>query len=117
MPSSLQIGRAAEALAANHLIERGATLLHRNYRYGRTEVDLIAQQAQILLFVEVKARKNDHFGWPETFVTDAQQSRIQAAAEHYLLTHRWPHAIRFDIIAVCLAVRGMPQITYFEDAF
>lgn len=79
-------------------------------------MDLIAQKEALLLFVEVKARSNNQFGYPETFVSPQQQERLQEAAEQYIMTHNWDYAIRFDIIAVYFQ-RGQHTIDHFEDAF
>ena len=111
-----RLGQAAEELAAQHLQQQGYTIVARNYRYGRAEVDLIARKDQLLLFVEVKARSSDRFGYPEEFVSPQQQERLQDAAAHYVIEHDWDHAIRFDIIAV-LAKNKRLEVEQLEDAF
>jgi putative endonuclease len=111
-----QLGQAAEDLAATHLKKQRFTIIAHNYRYRRAEIDIIAQKHQLLVFVEVKARSSDRFGDPETFVTHKQQALVRTAAEHYIITHDWSHAIRFDIIAI-LKTNNHMQLTHFEDAF
>ena len=111
-----QLGKLAEAWAAQHLQRLGFTIVDRNYRYQRAEIDIIAQKQGLLVFTEVKARSNDRFGHPEDFVTSNQQALIHAAAEEYIMTHDWDTAIRFDIIAV-FKRHGRVQLTHFEDAF
>lgn len=111
------MGQAAEELAAQHLEQQKFTVVARNYRYGRAEVDLIARRDKLLLFVEVKARSSDRFGYPETFVSSQQQERLQEAAEQYVITHNWAHAIRFDIIGIYFQQGGTPTLDHFEDAF
>ncbi len=96
--------------------QQGYTIVARNYRYGRAEVDLIARKGLLLLFVEVKARSSDRFGYPEEFVSLQQQERLQEAATHYVVEHDWDHAIRFDIVAV-LANNGQLELEHIEDAF
>lgn len=110
------LGQAGEDLAATHLKKQHFTILSRNYRYRRAEIDIIAQKHELLVFVEVKARSSDQFGDPETFVTRKQQALVRTAAEHYIITHDWRHAIRFDIIAI-LKTNDYMQLTHFEDAF
>jgi len=114
--SPQQLGQAAEDLAATHLKKQNFTIIARNYRYQRAEVDLIAQKNKLMVFVEVKTKSNDQFGDPETFVTRKQQSLVRTAAEHYIIMHDWSHAIRFDIIAI-LKTNNHMQLTHFEDAF
>ena len=115
-PSPQQLGQAAENLATSYLKKKKFAIITRNYRYQRAEIDIIAQKDQLLVFVEVKARSNDRFGDPETFVTGKQQALVRTAAEHYIIIHNWNYAIRFDIIAV-LKTNNHIQMAHFEDAF
>ena len=110
-----QQGKWGEQLAADFLMKKNFTVVARNYRYRRNEIDLIACLRNTLVFVEVKLRRNSAFGHPETFVSDAQAARIIRAAEHYLREVDWAGNIRFDIIAITL----QPQVSikHFEDAF
>ena len=111
-----RLGRAAEDLAARHLQKQGFAIAARNYRHQRAEVDLIVQKDTLLLFVAVKARSSDQFGYPEEFVSALQQERLQEAAEHYIVEHNWRGAIRFDVVAVYTG--GSPwEVAHFEDAF
>ena len=114
--SPQHLGQAAEALSANYLAKHHFKIIARNYRYQRAEIDIIAQKNRLLVFVEVKARSNDRFGEPETFVSTQQQNLIRTAAEHYIITQDWGHAIRFDIIAVRQENHQL-QLAHFEDAF
>ena len=113
--SSHDRGKQGERFAREFLEKKGWRVIEENYRYRRNEVDLIAQYNNLLVFVEVKLRRNAAFGHPETFVNEAQAQRIVAAAEHYLLETDWRGNIRFDIIAITL----QPQLSidHFEDAF
>ena len=62
MPTAHQLGQMAEDLAADFYKKRGYTLLARNYRYQKAEVDLIVRKANVLVAVEVKARSTTYFG-------------------------------------------------------
>ncbi|MCU0318281.1 MAG: YraN family protein [Amoebophilaceae bacterium] len=115
--SSQQLGKAAENLAVSYLKEQGFSIIARNYRYQRAEIDIIALANQLLVFVEVKARRDNQFGYPEVFVTPRQQALIRTAAEYYIFTHDWCHALRFDIIAILQRNNHQVQLTHFEDAF
>ena len=110
------LGQNAEDFAVRYLKKQGFAILARNYRYQRAEIDIIGQQNRLLVFVEVKARSSDQFGEPETFVSPNQQALVHAAAEHYIITQNWSHAIRFDAIAI-LRSNNQLQLTHFEDAF
>jgi len=95
------IGSWGERLAAEHLIANGLELLERNYRSPYGEIDLIARQDNIVVFVEVKTRSSDAFGWPESALTKRKREHLLQAALYYLQQHPeisddW----RVDIIAI-----------------
>ncbi|SHI34201.1 putative endonuclease [Hymenobacter daecheongensis DSM 21074] len=111
------LGQAGEAAAAAHLIAQGYTIVRRNYRYRRAEVDLIAQHgSKLLVFVEVKARSSAQFGHPEEFVTERKRQLFGLAAEQYQEEVDWQGDIRFDILALLQVADGF-RINHFEDAF
>ena len=68
-------GRKGEDLAAESYQKQGFTILKRNYRFGRAEVDIIAQKGDTLAIVEVKWRSNTYFGDPQSFVSKKQHSK------------------------------------------
>lgn len=107
-------GKKGEQHAEDYLLKQGFTVLERNYRHKRAEIDLIVRKEQLLVFVEVKYRTSVSFGFPEEFVSEAQAGRIKEAAENYLELVRWNGAIRFDIIAIS---GDRLEIEYFQDAF
>ncbi|RTQ53626.1 YraN family protein [Hymenobacter gummosus] len=117
MPSPT-LGAAGEQAAADYYTAQGYAVVARNFRHGRAEIDLIVQQARPprLVFVEVKARTDLRYGYPEQFVTPAQQQRIRRAAEEYVFRHNWPHDVRFDILALTPNSQGF-RAEAFEDAF
>lgn len=108
-------GQKGEELAAQFLEKKGYQIVARNFRYKRAEVDIIAQQGNLLVFVEVKARSSTTFGYPEDFVDEKKAALIIAAAEYYINENNWEGMIRFDIISVMLQPRI--GIHHFEDAF
>ncbi|MEN8248610.1 MAG: YraN family protein [Bacteroidota bacterium] len=111
-----QIGNKGEDTAVNYLFANGYDVIHRNYRLGRAEIDIIAQIDNTLVFVEVKTRKDNTYGYPEEFVTDAQQERIWQVAEEYVEKTAWQGQLRFDIIAIVWD-GPEPTLDHFEDAF
>ncbi|MFT2010789.1 YraN family protein [Pontibacter sp. 13R65] len=108
-------GNKGEATAASYLIEKGYQLCCRNFRYKRAEVDIIAQKDKVLVFVEVKTRGSDKFGFPEEAVSAKKEAMLLAAAEEYIHQTDWHHDIRFDIISITLSTP--PVIYHIEDAF
>ncbi len=90
-------GRAAEALAADHLARHGLKVLARNYRCRGGEIDLVCRDGTTLVFVEVRLRTSRDFGGAAESITAAKQRRIALAARHYLAGKPWP-ACRFDAV-------------------
>ena len=111
-----RIGNKGEDLAVNYLFANGYDVIHRNYRVGRSEIDIIAQINNTVVFIEVKTRKDHSHGYPEEFVSEAQQQRIIEAAEEYLESKSWNDDVRFDIISV-LSNGEKTTLDHFEDAF
>lgn len=114
-PSAKETGRQGEDRALAYLEEKGYTLVQRNFRHRRAEIDLIVRKDQLLVFVEVKARQNTEYGFPESFVSPQQASLITEAADHYVREQNWSGMIRFDIVAITL--EPVIAIEHFEDAF
>ena len=112
MPSTKTIGDFYEKKALDFLLNEGATLISKNYRYKKSEIDLIVKHKTVLLFVEVKYRSNNLYGYPEDWVSDSQKSRIYEAAENFINEENWKEDIRFDIIAF-----SSQKMLYFKDAF
>lgn len=110
------LGKAGEDAAADYLEEKGYTILDRNWRKNRLELDIIATKGDIIAFVEVKTRKNTDFREPHEAVDWKKIRHIVVAADAYIKLHAIDMKIRFDIIDVVGDV-GQFQITQIEDAF
>jgi putative endonuclease len=117
MSSSKQgLGRWGETRAADFLDSQGYQIVERNWRCEYGEIDLIARQDAVLVFIEVKARSSKQFGYPEEAVIPAKQLHLIEAAQTYLQAHPeqdgdW----RIDVIAVQRAADGC-QIHHIENA-
>lgn len=109
-------GGEAEDQARDYLQQRGLKLVTRNYSCRMGEIDLIMEEGNILVFIEVRYRKQSGFGTPAETITRHKQRRIIAAAEHYLLTGkaRTPPC-RFDVLAITGDRRE--RIDWIKDAF
>ncbi|MDZ7605303.1 MAG: YraN family protein [Cyclobacteriaceae bacterium] len=115
MSKSKHSGQLGEQLAADYLKQNGWNILAMNYRHKRAEIDIVASNENILLFVEVKTRSNMSFGQPEDFVDSRKAERIISAADHFIREIDWRARIRFDIISIDNTAHG--KLTHFEDAF
>ncbi|GJM36075.1 MAG: UPF0102 protein [Saprospiraceae bacterium] len=110
-------GHKGEALARKFLENKGYRVLETNWRYRRAEIDIIAKDGEILVFVEVKTRSSTAFGRPEEFVSTKKEQFMIDSASAYMeaIGHNWE--IRFDIIAVLLPANAAPEVEHFKDAF
>jgi putative endonuclease len=93
-------GEAAEALAARFLAGRGLEIVARNYRTRLGEVDLVAREGEVLVFVEVRLRSWAAYGGAAASVDWRKQRRIVAAARHYLSRLRAEPRCRFDVLTI-----------------
>ena len=112
----MQTGVDGEAVAAEYLEKKGYAVLERNYRYRKAEVDLIVRKGNWLVFVEVKTRSNNSFGFPEEFVDREKEENVLLAAAEYMYRLNWEGNVRYDIVAV-LGVEMEREVMHFEDAF
>ena len=112
--SKMQTGSDGETLAAEYLINKGYEILRRNYRHSHVEIDLIARKGNWLVFVEVKTRSGNEFGFPEEFVDRKKEENIFLAAEQFMFEMNWEGNVRYDIISV---LGSRHDVTHFEDAF
>ncbi|MEZ5002773.1 MAG: YraN family protein [Chitinophagales bacterium] len=116
--SSQRNGLLGEQAACNFLKEQGYTIIYRNWRTGRLEVDIICfDPMKTLVFVEVKARSSKHFGAPGNFVDAKKRQHLMAAAEAYCQKFEHYDEIRFDIISIILANETIQEIKHYCDAF
>ena len=114
MSDKAKIGKKGEELAAEFLERKGFTVLTRNFRYRKAEIDLIIQKDNWLIFVEVKTRSSTAYGEPEAFVDQRKANLIFIAAEEYIFGIDWHGHVRFDVISVKLGSETV--IEHFEDA-
>ena len=83
MSDKIKKGKEAEDMAADFLKAIGYEIVERNYRHRRSEIDLIVRKEKWLVFVEVKMRSSDAFGYPEEFVDYKKAKNIVYGAEQY----------------------------------
>ena len=117
MARNQDTGKQGEALAKRYLEKKGYLILETNWRYRRAEIDIIAKDDEILVFVEVKTRSSAAFGQPEAFLNARQESLIIAAAAAYMEEKDYEGEIRFDVISILLRSPKDYQLKYFPDAF
>ena len=116
--NSKELGKAGEEIALKFLKEKGFEIIEQNYRYGHGEIDIIAKDGEIIVFIEVKTRKNLEFGPPEMSVTKNKQRQIRKIAGAYLLEKNIKDVdCRLDVVAILLNKNLPPEINHIENAF
>jgi putative endonuclease len=111
------LGRKGEELAVRFLLRRKYRILERNYRRRSGEIDIVARDGRILVFVEVKTRASDGYALPIESVGFRKQQRLRRLAEHYLAEHDFPDCdVRFDVISI-VDLGGRPRIEQIPNAF
>jgi putative endonuclease len=120
MPTSKsnKTGQQAEDSACQYLKTQGLSLVERNYRCPRGEIDLIMKDSSTTVFIEVRFRRNIQFGSGAESVDQRKQKKLLATAAHYLQKN--PKAARgtcrFDVISLT-ANNGEQQLDWIPDAF
>ena len=109
-------GIKGEELAATFLENNGYSILEKNWRFKNLEADIIATVGTLLVIAEVKTRKSNYFGEPETFVNKQKQKNLIKAAQEYIQRNQLDLEVRFDIISIILG-DGQMKINHIERAF
>ena len=115
MSHNQHIGKWGEDKAADHLNHCGYKIIARNVRTPYGEIDIIAKQSDITIFVEVKTRTSNKMGLPEESITPRKREHMLAAADHYAAENEIDHW-QIDVIAIEGKPGSEPKITYFENA-
>ena len=109
-------GQQAEDLAARFLEKQKLRIVARNYRCRGGEIDLVCHDGKVLVFVEVRLRRNAAFGGAAASVTPTKQRRIILAAQHFLMSHSLANPdCRFD--CVFLDNVSGNKLEWLRDAF
>jgi len=110
------LGKTGEEEAIKYLIAKGFSVLEKNWRYQKAEVDIIAQKENLLIAVEVKTRTSIDFGLPQDFVNPKKIKLLVKAMDEYITLNDLDVEFRFDIIGVI--PKGLTyEIEHLEDAF
>ncbi|MFU8859328.1 MAG: YraN family protein [Cyclonatronaceae bacterium] len=117
-PSTTETGREGEEIAVRFLEQKNWTVIDRNYRFMKAEVDIVAYDGKQIIVVEVKTRRGTGFGEPEDSVTDQKKKQLYKATQAWLYERKMEGApVRFDVIAVILKKNADPVVRHHEGAF
>ncbi|WP_416438970.1 YraN family protein [Phnomibacter sp. MR] len=115
--SNQYTGQRGETYACNYLTEKGYTVLHRNWRYKKTETDIIASYDNVLHFIEVKTLNAAAAALPELKVNKAKLQQMKLGAAGFLAENPEWNFIQFDILAIRFNGEKMADLLFIEDVF
>jgi len=115
---NIKLGQKAEAIAVSFLKKKGFNILCQNYRSSIGEIDIIAKERDIIVFIEVKARTNTYYGLPKEAVTYKKQQQIIRTALWYLNEKNFFNCpkTRFDVVSI-LFNNNQIDIEHIKAAF
>jgi putative endonuclease len=109
---SRKLGDAAEDRAAAYLAARGYQIVERNFRAKVGEIDIVARQGEVVVFVEVRSRTGARFGLPQETIGRDKRRKLLRAAQLYAQARGLDCPLRFDVVA-----EGPGGLEHIEDAF
>lgn len=112
-----ETGIKGEQIAENFLLKKGYIILHRNWRFEKKEIDIIAETAGLLVFIEVKTRNRLDFGFPEEAVDYRKEEHMKIAAEAFMDANDNYKQVRFDVVSILKQGDVVKEILHIPDAF
>ncbi|PKL51976.1 MAG: YraN family protein [Nitrospira bacterium HGW-Nitrospira-1] len=110
------LGKEGEDMAADFLKKKGFGIIKKNYRTVFGEIDIIAKDKDIIVFVEVKTRTDNVFAHPFEAVNQKKRDKIRKVALCFMKTQKKEFPARFDVLSIT-SDRGETRIEHIKDAF
>lgn len=110
-----ELGTWGETQAIRYLERKGYQIIGRDWKSGRRDIDIIALDDDVVVFVEVKTRRNNMFGEPEEAVDYRKQQNLIQAINHFVKQNHIRQDIRFDILSVVGIPGNEPEIRHIKD--
>ena len=116
MAAHNELGTWGEELAVAFLLRKGYDIIERDWKSGHRDLDIIAANDDMLVFVEVKTRRNRVFGEPEEAIDYRKLQNMRQAINYYVKSRRINREFRLDVITVVGTPEGgSPEINHIED--
>ncbi|MFZ7104541.1 MAG: YraN family protein [Peptococcaceae bacterium] len=113
-----ELGELGEQLAARKLKSLGYKILKVNYRCPLGEIDIIAKEQNVIVFVEVRTKSKTNFGLPQATVNHQKQGKIRKVAQQFLIMNNLEQAnCRFDVVGIVWPGGAEPVVEIIKDAF
>jgi putative endonuclease len=116
MAESHDLGQKGEDRAVEYLKNAGFKIIDRNWKWGKHEIDIIAENKDFIIFAEVKTRTDDYQMHPVTAITREKQKSIIWAADGYIKKYNIDKESRFDVLTIIKKSENF-EIDHIEDAF
>ena len=110
------LGTIGEQYAVDYLLKKGYEIRHRNYRYLKAEIDIIAQKLDAIIILEVKTRSTDFIENLSELITPKKIKLLVMATNHYMLDNDLDLEVQFDIMIVHKE-KGAFKLNHIENAF
>ena len=111
-----EFGKEGEKIAEEFLLKKGYQIRHKNYRYLKSEIDIIASKEDVLAIIEVRARSNDQIIAIADTITKKKIKLLVQGANHYVTDNELDVDVRFDVITI-LKNKSIFKIEHLESAF
>ncbi|MEO8173117.1 MAG: YraN family protein [Sediminibacterium sp.] len=115
MATHIETVKQGEDLSVDRLKQQDFVILQRNWKSGRTELDVIAEKNSELHIIEIKTRTTDTYGFPEERITKNKLQRISIAAENYLTNHPQFKEYIIDVLSVKINSNTAHEFFLIED--
>jgi len=116
MTDAQKLGQDGEDSAVSFLRKNGYRILHRNWRSGKKEIDIVAENSDYVVFVEVKTRSGRFLSDAQLTVSKEKQRLLLLAAESYIQRYNINKESRFDIVTIVTNGKS-EEIEHTIDAF
>ena len=112
-------GKEAEHACYRYLKAQGLKPVTRNYHCRHGEIDIIMMEGSVLVFIEVRFRKDKRYGGGVESITYHKQNKLRKTAEHYLQQDKHSRAARFDVVSMSndTASKAVYTFDWIRDAF
>ncbi len=111
-----KLGKEGEDIAVEYFRKNGFRIIEKNYRTVFGEIDIIAKDKDIIVFIEVKTRADKTFGYPFEAVNQKKREKIRKVALSFMKKYKKEFPARFDVLSI-YTENGKEQIEHIKDAF
>ena len=115
MAAHNDLGKWGEEVATAYLRDKGYIIVERDWHSQHRDLDIIALDDGVMVFIEVKTRQSDAFAYPDQTITRKKLQNLQLAINHYVKSNKVTRRFRIDIITVIGDGDKKPEIRHLTD--